>query len=412
MRGTPRIGCLDSEPMATMPPAAARRLQTRVLENDRRIIDAGVEALADTGWSGLSFQAVATRAGVSRRTAQNRYPDIAALASAVWQRRCSGALEAALTAVLEAAPGSPQTLTAALNRLHHPNDELAAAAELLALSQFHTSLLEAIRGSVGTTVRSWCDPERSTAAGAAANAFILSVALGLLFAARANGSEGVDLIHEVAPLSAALHALSEPTALPQEPAAYLTADPPFGTGDPTHDALLLSVLEHVASAGFDGSSVDRIAATAGVTTGALFARYPTKLDLFIDATRRQQALSMPAAQEYMTQADAQYGSGVGMALNIRESQRPARAHLRAIGLEQVRVSWHNQALREARQAEVAAFAEAVLLGNAGADPGALRANVHMGVALGIGIAVLPILDPDCWSLPYDAVTVPLARREA
>jgi hypothetical protein len=34
----------------------------------------------------------------------------------------------------------------------------------------------------------------------------------------------------------------------------------------------------------------------------------------------------------------------------------------------------------------------------------------VSIALGLGLALLPVLHPEAWSLPYDVVTIPLAER--
>lgn len=390
-------------------PVTGRRLQNRVVENNRRLLDAGVATLAEDGWAAFTFQGVATRAGLSRRTLQNRYPSTSALAVDVWRLRCAPPLQAALDDVLACA--SEAELAKALSRINRLTHEQRAGLELLVISQFDGVLKETIDNTLGQHVRTalHVGADAASRATAARRAFLLSLALGLAFASRVNQGEDVDLTSEVASLYAGLQVSRDPLVLPKQPASYLRNDPEFDTDDPTLNALFGAVLAQVGTNGFERASVDRIAAAAGFTTGALFARYSTKLELFIDATRRQQAMAMPAAQEYMVSMSAAHGAGVGDALNIRESQRPALAHLRAIGLEQLRVSLHNDGLRKARQQEIDLFVESHLGVDPHSDEAAVRASVYVAVAIGIGIAVLPLLDPDCWSLPYDVVTVPLAQ---
>jgi len=55
------------------------------------------------------------------------------------------------------------------------------------------------------------------------------------------------------------------------------------TGDDGRDALIAAAMAVVARSGVERATVSRIARRAGFTSGGLFARYPTKLALLLDA---------------------------------------------------------------------------------------------------------------------------------
>jgi hypothetical protein len=38
------------------------------------------------------------------------------------------------------------------------------------------------------------------------------------------------------------------------------------------------------------------------------------------------------------------------------------------------------------------------------------ANLHVSIALGVGIAMLPFVAPEALGLPYDVVTIPVAEH--
>jgi AcrR family transcriptional regulator len=57
------------------------------------------------------------------------------------------------------------------------------------------------------------------------------------------------------------------------------------TADETKDQLLAAAARVFASRGYQGARVSEIAAEAGLTTGAIYAHYPTKADLLADAIR-------------------------------------------------------------------------------------------------------------------------------
>ena len=52
------------------------------------------------------------------------------------------------------------------------------------------------------------------------------------------------------------------------------------------DAILDAALDQFCDFGYDGLSVERVAATAGVAKTTIYRRYPTKLDLVMAAIER------------------------------------------------------------------------------------------------------------------------------
>ena len=92
--------------------------------------------------------------------------------------------------------------------------------------------------------------------------------------------------------------------------------------------------------------------------------------------------------------------------------RPGRELQRAINLEQVRLTWHNEQMRQVYQAAM----DAVNAPSSSTDcldegpperPGAVAADVHVYEATFIGAILLATLMPDAWSLPYGVVTEPV-----
>ncbi|MCX6433196.1 MAG: TetR family transcriptional regulator [Actinobacteria bacterium] len=393
---------------------ALRPPQQRVLRNHERLIDAALVAADEDGWSGLNFANVAARAGLSRRPLQDRFTDASHLAAAVWAEKADPALSGALADVLTAAglldaEPNVKALIAATDALAHPGTELRAAAELMLVSQFDLVLRSAVRDGLGAQMERWCTPEPRlvTRADAARRGYLISLGLGLLLAGHRPGIDGIDMRHEIRLLAQALAAPAKPTALPRVRARHLDGPTPFDTGDATLDDLLQAVLEQVGADGFDGASVERIVSAAGSSQGALFGRYETKLDLFIDATRRQHAISMRSNHDYIQGIAAGHGAGVADAVTLREFQRPGRELARAHLMEQLRISWHEESLLLAQEEELEVFAREEFTMGIGRTRKQVPGYVHFGYALGLGATALPVLFPACWTLPYDVVTIPL-----
>ena len=398
--------------------SSATPTSSRVSLNNARLLDAAVSAAADEGWTGLTFVGVAERAGLSRRPLQDRYPDASHMMAALWQERCEPALSAVLERSLSVSgiddSGSAQDLAKELDAVIHPDDHLRAAAELLMIAQFDSHVRSVVTSTLGAKVAAWCqvsapggDHGKSRAA---QNAYVVSLALGLLVFGRRSAVSSMDFSEPLSVLHRALSNPSSPARLPQDDFAYLDRPVAFETGDTTTDALLQSTLDAVGSEGFDRMSVDRIAVAAGSSQGALFARYPSKLSLFIDATRRQNAVAARTNASAMGALESAHGGGVAEAVAIREFQRPFRAHLRAITLEGIRVAWHDEDLRQAVIKELDDYEL-----EAAANDSALYGSsswFHFAFAIGVGVLILPILHEPCWRLPYDVVTTPITRFQS
>lgn len=379
--------------------------QVRVLRNDARILDAGLDAAATDGWADMTPTAVARRSGMSQRAVQTRYPQRPDLGAAVWRERAGDALRSALRAALDAGDTSAPdaAFTQAMQHLARPSHALLAAIELLVISIFEPAVREAIDASLGEDVRQWCTPGGSvSAATAARRAYVTMLGLGLVAAGRRPSAAYVDLRPELDTLNEALHAPATPTALPPQRPEHVTSTTPFDTGDPIHDALLVAVLEQVGQLGFDGATTMSIAGAAGVSETTIFVRYPTKLALFVDAAARQQAIAFRTNDHFTRSISAQYGAGIAAAVDVREFLHPEVSVQRAVYAEQTRISWHDEGLQKQLEREIEAFLEDL-------DPAVQpsRARAHVEYATGLGFALLPLLLADAWALPFDVVTRPL-----
>jgi AcrR family transcriptional regulator len=388
---------------------------SRVLRNNERLLDAAVSAAAHEGWTGLTFVGVAERAGLSRRPLQDRYSDASHLMAAVWRERCGPALTSTLQRCLNASGidggGSPESLVAAMDALIHPDDTHRAAAELLMIAQFDSVVREEVLTTFGTQVASWCDSAGSGGTvRASQTAYLMSVGLGFLVFGRRSVAADLDFTDVFAALHEALRNPTSPSLLPGDDFTHLDRAVPFESGDATTDSLLQATLDAVGLEGYDRMSVDRIATNAGSSQGALFARYPSKLSLFIDATRRQNAIAMRLNASAIADVESAHGEGIAEATAIREFQQPFRAYLRAITLEGIRVAWHDEDLRQAVLDELAEWEAEVAAG--GPASFGTAAWFQFGFAVGVGVLVLPLVFESCWKLSYDVVTVPLVALQA
>lgn len=313
---------------------------------------------------------------------------------------------------LRAAGPSAEWLGMALDAFNRPAPALRAAAELLIVSQFDEALAAAAAEHIVAPVTDWCTPARTgpSPATAARRAYLIILALGLALAHTRPAAADLDPRVQAERLLAALRSDLEPTPLPKARAAYLDADIAFNTGDGALDALLQATLDEISVRGFEGATTSGIARAAGCSDGLIFARYPTKLALFVDASRRQQAISFRNYDDYQTSVRTEHGMGIADALAIREVQRPDVRLQRATYLEQIRLTWHDEELQRTLAEEFNQFVADAMAADPAWAPANSSADLHVSTAVGLGSAMLPVLAPDAWSLPYDVITIPIAEH--
>ncbi len=383
--------------------------QGRALRNDARILDAAEEIAVVEGWLGLAPTRVAAASGLSRSTVQERYRTRAEVGRALWVQRCGPALQAALLDLLAAGgldPGGGGGLSLRLAELAAPPRRLLAAAELLVVAHYVPEITAAVAHSVGPVVHTRC--AMGSPADRARRAYLLMTGLGLVLGARRTDAGRFDWTHVGSALAEALTHPTQPVDLPTSTALHLAGDLDLAPDDPALNALLNATLREVGTRGFEGASVDRIARAAHHTKGLVFSRFPSKLELFLEATRRQQSLAFAANNAFLSEIARDHGRGIAEAVALREMQDHHLGYGRAIALEQLRLSWHNREVKAAHETDVDAAVDAI----AGATLDLYWHDIviiHFAYAMGLGLAALPLLYPPACTLAYDVMTVPLVE---
>lgn len=385
--------------------------QARVLRNDNLMLDGALTLLAERGWAGMTLAAVARTMGKSGQPVRSRVRTRSELAALVWERRAGRHLAEALTTCIgglrqaRSAGATDPLVSAWLAMLQRPT-ELDAAAELLIMSLFDPIIAEAIERGLAPEVQQWTRPSQDiTPEDAARAAYVISLALGLLVLSRHERAATEGMAEALTTRVRALQADAVAAVMPDATATHLLDYPDLAPGDPALDILLNRTLELVAEHGFDGVAVAEIARAAGFTEGLIYSRYPSKLDLFTDALRRQGEAGLQVNHAFTESLRADHGLGMAEAVLIREYQLPAHAVPRAMALEQVRLMWRYPELMQTANAEVDAFRRTLMQ-----DPSwgfESEADFFLNYAISLGVATLPSLDPEAYQLPHHVVMVPL-----
>lgn len=387
--------------------------QSRAVRNDNRILDAALSQADEAGWAGMSLLPIAERAGLARATTRARFRSRSLIGAAVWTQRIAQPLTTLLTAVVNACPRPGSTpdvnvLQSALTPFIESDETLRAAAELLVVGRYDPYVGDAIEETLGPHLQEWLTVRRGhPRAQAARNAYLLLLALGLMVHGRRSPLLADDLISQTIAIGHALANQASPIKLPADRVEHIAGPIDFGTDDPAWERLLQTTIDQVGAVGYEAATVEVITEAAGCTRGLLFGRYDSKWDLFTDATERMLAASVNANNEYQRRLTEQYGEGIAEAAIMRELMRPEFKSARTVSLEQVRLSWHDESLL----AQVAAsYAEATWqLTQEQPEKSAaqMRAYLHVGMAVGLGVTAMADLFPQAASLPMDVVTVPL-----
>jgi AcrR family transcriptional regulator len=210
----------------------------------------------------------------------------------------------------------------------------------------------------------------------------------------------------------AIHAAAQPVVLPEVCATHMDVEPLLAPEDEQLNKLLNAMLVNVGKYGFEGTTTAKISKHSGLSEGYLFNRYKSKMDLFVAATARQHDAGFKLNQDFFTAIETKYGIGIAEAVGIREAQLPHRDLARTMLLEQLRVGWHYLPLLKRAEAAHNTF-RAQLLKIPGYAKRESEAEFFINVALSIGVAAMPIIDPNSAKYPYVAITAPLyAQIEA
>lgn len=346
-------------------------------------------------------------------TAKDRFANRSSLGAAVWSQRLAAPVTERLEALLRTCPrpGTAPEIDAlhlALTPFMEPDQTMRASAELLIVGRYDHAVGQAIEATVGPILREALTPRGSalTRAQAARHAYVCVVALGLMVHSRRSPMPAADLVSETASIAQALASDVKPTALPRERLAVAQHGIDFDTGDPAWEALLQATIDQVGSLGYEAATVEVITAAAGCTRGLLFARYDSKSELFTDAADRVLAEGVTTTAEYQSQLTHRYGEGVAEAAMMREFALPKHRNARTVHLEQVRLCWHDEPMLAKIATSYAEAAWRLAETQPDKTHTQLSAYLHVGLALGIGVNLLPELYPDVWRLPMDVVTVP------
>ena len=392
----------------------APRRQARSIRNDAAIHEAVVALAEAVGWQGMNLQRIAQAAGLARPSVLTRYKDRSQAAAGTWAARLAEPVRQGLAGVVDAADAASRTgdgkaLGAAMRPFIDPGPDLRAAAEILLVGRHDPHVHTALEASLVPALDGWLTPVPGslTPTSAAIRAYMCNVALGLLIEARRHSAADWDFTREMDHMAHACAKPSPDSPLPDAPAPHLDRVDNFDTGDPRLNSLLRATLEEVAARGYEAATIEVIAGASGHTPGLAFSRYPSKRDLFLDATRRYQAIAAELNETYRQAIAARTTLGIAEAVTTRELMRPERRQIMTVTLETYRLSWHDPDTLATIDAGYAGILHRLAVQDPTRTPAQVQAWLVTELARGNGPLVLAGLTDRAWNLPYHVLTQPL-----
>lgn len=393
-------------------PSVTRPVQARTIRNTEQILRSALDACAEKGWPALLTQRVAARCGLAGPTVRGRFPERSLLAAALWKEKLAdqtiGAVTEAVESLRNMHNGESLAPLTSVSRFTHPSTAMGAAGELMIASLVDSPLQHSIQEDLGEALRTWLVPTRDqlTPQDAARNCYVLSLVLGLLVCGRALPRETPSVTSEIERRWNALSSNNDYGELPTVRDDLWDEPIRFDTGDFAWDAVLRATMEEVGRLGYDAATMIKIAEASGFTQGAIFSRYASKRELFLDATRRMVEINSLRNEAFHRELIEKYGPGIAEAIMLRGFMKPSRRHLQIINLEQFRLAWHDAEMQSTLQVALDLNVEQFERQPSTVTDDA-AAWVHCEYAIGIGIVLLAALCPEASSLPLHVVTIPL-----
>lgn len=309
-----------------------------VRANDRAITQATLNAIAERGWDQVAFSDVATRAGLTVGAVYGRAETKAELGNAVWTSSVVEWFRSRLDELLAAAEsGEVDALAAAFDRWEGEPLLSAAVGEMLIASLFDDELAEVVGAQSRQILADRLTPVgegRRAQQTAAAKVLVSSLAFGRLLARRGNPALGPLVPAQVQTLASMAAMPLTRRRLPREPVSFVRE---VTQGDPQREQIWRAVIDVLGRVGYRRATIARMARAAGMSSGALFAKFEDKAHLVAEAA----GALLISPYEMWTQyehVEAEHGPVISRAMWVTDVLQPHNAPHWATNLELARVA--------------------------------------------------------------------------
>lgn len=384
----------------------SRNRPARAEKNDERIRATSAEILADEGLGGLSLGRVARELDLSHNALSSRYGDLDDLLCDVWVHVAAPQIGSILVWILQllALIGDESTASDAVidQGVFRKTREKLVTLELLALAPTRPKLRMAVRETFEEQLG---DKVRSDPRSAAQAVFLFALVIGVQAELRTTSANQAQLATVLSEVVRAMARPGEAVALPVVDASHMRRYK-FDSGDERRDRILTSCLELVSQRGLVGTTTKAIAEHSGVSEGAIFSMFESKMDIFLEASVIQSELGYQANLDFVMSLNDKFGTGIGNAILIREWLSPDLGRFRASLLEEIRVTWHDVDLwRRIHKVKQDLVGDDRLAGKKRSLSPFEQAVQMVTLAMPIGIYMVGEALPAAFELPFSIVTL-------
>lgn len=307
-----------------------RKRSASSIANDAIIRAAIVDEIAAVGIDALGPTGVARRAGLTTGAVYGRYESVPEMLVDVWITELRDPhvhlLGQLLTATLEST--DPSDLVRPVTALADPSRQTRAAVEILTAAHRIDELDEV----VGDDVKQW----RTTWGLGAGDVHDDAQTMWTLAGAWGVALYGLAGLPEPGWQESfrwAQRAAHTPYVVDQTPEPLQVPALVVDTGDEMRDRLLMATMEVISRVGLERTTTSRIARRAGVGQNWIYAGYPSKEDLLVDAMAVL-LNNVLAQSERDTLAAGSADEGlVGVARSVTAYLDPSRSSWRMLRLE-------------------------------------------------------------------------------
>jgi len=381
--------------------APGQRRIARRTRNDDALRTGTIDALAELGWDGLGARSVSERANLSYGAIYTRFEHLDDLVASVWSEQLWPELDGLLVALVDSATHTPdeQRFVDTMAHLARPSANLLAAIEMIQAAMVDPRATIIVRDDIDAGLARLLDPEASgDEVEATVAATCVFVALGLLVLARRSWAKETELEEEFRRYHRALVAPTEPIETPRDRIAEYLYLYVFDVADDRLERVLQATAISVGEVGYHATTIARICRKAGVSSGFVMGRFPSKVALFRRVTTEMWGRGMAAIGAFIAASAIEIGPTLAEALAWREMQNPVIAKMTVLALETGRLAGFDDDFAELIESEEAGSFDQ-LSGGRGAT-----AFLHSEYALGNGMGVVSFFRPEVRDLPFACVT--------
>lgn len=382
-----------------------RARPTSAFKNDKIVLNAAVQVLANQGYENFNFNSVSKEAGLSYTVLRKRYENIEALVADVWSH-C--ALESLVSPIDKVARGyvfatseTRQIRTKALKAILKSQPELNASLEIILIAATKPEIRKIISKSFKSYFDLVCAISQESAA---RYSFVISMILGVLANNRFMRVATKEVIELMDYTATKLEEAGIQENLPEVDASVFTHFH-FDAEKDIHIAILQAGLSEIAENGFADTTTIKIARRAGVSEGKVFSHFESKLSIFLEGLKKQAEIAVPLNIETMRNWHDQYGVVIANALFIREYLRPSKELFfqRALQLEATRLSWHRPEIEKRRQSDMRLLQENLVMSE-DSDSEKEKAERMLTAAIPTGLMIVATINTEAWTYPHTVAT--------